>query len=571
MNGLRHYLWKYKGLVVLNIIAIIIAAIFTVGMAFILQNIIDSTSAMDEVALFKAIGIGAIYMLLQMITTIVRRVLGAKFIQKTLVALKEDVFVHLLNKNIKGFNQENSATYISILSNDMKMLEDAYFYNMLMIFYQAVSFVIATVSMIYISPSITICVALVTILPISIPVLFGKKLSTSRNKYSEKLEGFTTKVKDYFNGFEVIKSFHIEEKTLETYRETNKGVEKTKFRMNTLMALVDSLGMVCGSMIFIVTIGMGSYFVIKGQMTMGLMIAAIQLMNHIVGPVTMIGEYMSQLKSVKGIEDKLMKIMESGIEEDQGIEKVEYTENIVFENVHFGYEEERSILNGINLSLEKGKKYAIVGGSGSGKSTILRLLMRYYENFEGTIRIDGIENRDIKISSLYNLLSVIHQDVFMFDDTIENNIMLYQNYSEEEIEKAIELSGLRPLIESHKEGKKATVGEDGNRLSGGEKQRIAIARALIKGTPIMVLDEATSSLDNETAYNIEQAILGIKDLTSLVVTHKLNAEILKGYDAIIVLKNGVVVEQGNFQELIEDRAYFYSLYTVMDGEKNNIV
>lgn len=190
------------------------------------------------------------------------------------------------------------------------------------------------------------------------------------------------------------------------------------------------------------------------------------------------------------------------------------------------------------------------------------MLLRYYNDYNGEILIDGIDSKDIKLSSIYDMMSIIQQNVFMFDDSIESNIALYGDYSDEEIDKAILESGLKELIDSLPNGKFSSVGENGSNLSGGEKQRVSIARALIKNTPIILLDEATASLDAETSFEIENSLLDINGLTSLVVTHKLNPELLKKYDRIVVMESGEVVEVGSFEELIEKREFFYSLYSL---------
>ncbi|WP_415340233.1 ATP-binding cassette domain-containing protein, partial [Clostridium perfringens] len=200
--------------------------------------------------------------------------------------------------------------------------------------------------------------------------------------------------------------------------------------------------------------------------------------------------------------------------------------------------------------------------SGSGKSTIIKLLLNYYNDFDGEITIDNISSKDIKPSSLYKMISIIHQNVFMFDGSIKDNITLFENFDELKVEEAIKFSGLNSLVNSLDNGYNSSVGENGQNISGGEKQRIAIARSIIRKTPILVLDEATSSLDNETGYNIENSILSIPKLTCLVITHKLIKDLLIKYDGIIVIQNGTVVEFGNFDELIDMKGYFYSLYNI---------
>ncbi|MEF9953559.1 MAG: ATP-binding cassette domain-containing protein, partial [Clostridium sp.] len=234
--------------------------------------------------------------------------------------------------------------------------------------------------------------------------------------------------------------------------------------------------------------------------------------------------------------------------------------------VKFSYTEDRKALNDINLVFEKNKKYAIVGESGCGKSTLIKLIMRYYNDYEGTITIDDKDLKSIYSMDLYKIISMIQQNVFMFDDSIKENIRLFSNHSDEDVIKSCERAGIIGLINTLDKGINSLVGENGNRLSGGEKQRIAIARALINNTKVLILDESTSALDNETAYNLEKSLLQLEDLTMIVVTHKLIKNILIDYDEIIVMKDGYVIEKGSFDELINLKGYFYSLYYIQSDE-----
>ena len=212
------------------------------------------------------------------------------------------------------------------------------------------------------------------------------------------------------------------------------------------------------------------------------------------------------------------------------------------------------------MNIKKGEKIAIVGMSGSGKSTLLNLLLNFYDVTSGHISIDNQNLQDISSESLYNLMTVVQQDVYIFDDTLSANITLNQPFTEDDIKQAVQQSGLENYILENELGLQTLCGENGSNLSGGEKQRLSIARALIRKTPILLLDEATSSLDNQVTAEIENSILKIRDLTALVVTHKLNEAILKKYDRIIFMKDGIIVEDGPFRDLIDRKGEFYKLF-----------
>ena len=212
------------------------------------------------------------------------------------------------------------------------------------------------------------------------------------------------------------------------------------------------------------------------------------------------------------------------------------------------------------MDIQKGEKIAIVGMSGSGKSTLLNLLLRFYDVTSGNISIDNQDLQDISSESLYNLITVVQQDVYIFDDTLSANITLNQPFSEDDIKQAVQQSGLENYILENELGLQTLCGENGANLSGGQKQRLSIARALIRKTPILLLDEATSSLDNQVTTEIENSILKIRDLTALVITHKLNETILKKYDRILFMKDGVIVEDGSFVDLMDRKGEFYKLF-----------
>ena len=233
---------------------------------------------------------------------------------------------------------------------------------------------------------------------------------------------------------------------------------------------------------------------------------------------------------------------------------------ITLNHVSFGYEPDKPVLDDVSMSFQAGKAYAIVGGSGSGKSTLLHLLMGASGAYTGSIAIDGTELREVDAHSLYDLMSLMGQDVFLFDDTIRNNLTMFRSFPQEEIAGAVERSGLSQLVAQR--GEDYLCGENGVNLSGGEGQRISIARCLLRKTPVLLLDEATAALDNATAAAVTQSILNLEDTTRIVVTHRLETNLMAQYDEILVLRDGRIQEQGSFAQLMDAKGYFYSLFTL---------
>lgn len=295
-------------------------------------------------------------------------------------------------------------------------------------------------------------------------------------------------------------------------------------------------------------------------MTAGVLIAFVNMMGALVAPLGVMPQLMAGRKAAIGLIDKMERILSENTKEtDSGKIIKNFGGGIALKNVSVGYTEE-DVLKDISLQLNAGKSYAIVGASGSGKSTLLDLIMGNFSDYKGEVSFDEVELKEINLNSLYDLISVIQQNVFIFDSTIRENITMFKEFPEEEMKRAMELSGLKKLLEE--KGEDYLCGENGCNLSGGERQRISIARCLLRNSSILVADEATAALDAKTAYEVIDAILDMKEMTRIVVTHQLEEHILKRYDEIIVMKNGRIEEKGSFEELLANKKYFYSLYNV---------
>lgn len=304
----------------------------------------------------------------------------------------------------------------------------------------------------------------------------------------------------------------------------------------------------------------GVYFAIKGEITVGVVVAFVQLLNYVLTPISQMGPLIANRQAAYTLIEKMNKIVYVEDKEENCDILESFNNEIVYNNVSFGYESGVKNIHNVSLKFEKNKSYAIVGASGSGKSTLISFLLGYHDNYEGSITIDGRELNNISKDNLFDFVSVIQQNVFVFDTSIQENITLFKEFDSEKITKAEEHAGLTQLIEA--KGLDYKCGENGVNLSGGEKQRISIARSLIRDSSILLMDEATAALDNKTSYIVEESILGIDNLTKIIITHKMNKDMLMKYDEIIVMNNGTVEEVGTFEQLMENKEYFYSLYTV---------
>ena len=257
----------------------------------------------------------------------------------------------------------------------------------------------------------------------------------------------------------------------------------------------------------------------------------------------------TMIKGMSEVNKKLIKIIDEGKIPDNREPLKSFNKDIVIKDLNFSYNDEKLILNNLNFKFEKNKKYALVGESGCGKSTLIKVLLGYYTNYEGSVKIDDSEVKDLNSNSIGKFLSVIHQNVYMFHKSIKDNITLSKEFKTEELENSLSLSGVKKFLPLLDKGLDTSVGENGSNISGGQKQRIAIARAMIRETPILILDEGTSALDLKTASDIEQVLLSQENLTVITITHKLDEAMLNKYDKILFMKDGKITESGDFSTI----------------------
>lgn len=461
--------------------------------------------------------------------------------RRAIVGAKVDYVRRLFGKNINEFQNENNAKYISILTNDANTIEMNYIDSIYEVVINLIYFVVSAAIIGIVSPiALIVCLAsgLVSTL---LSVLISKPLQRHQQHRSELYGGYTAYIKEVLSAFHIILSNDLSGKISEDYYHRSKTIQDKGYTIDKVFTYINSLNRLNFSLSFYGIMIFTVYLGITGSLTVGGVVLIMNNIEKVSQPLSQLGEFLPKIFGTKML---FRKIEDSLINQDQTVESLSldsFNEAIVFEDVSFGFED-HSVLKNINLGLNKGGKYLIIGPSGGGKSTLLRLLRKYYKPQTGHILIDGKSLDDITKLSYFGHISNVEQQVFLFEDSIRNNLSLYKTFDESEIHDALVSAGLTKFIEALPEGLDTMLYENGKNISGGERSRLAIARALLQKSDLLFLDEAFSSLDAETAKNIEKTLLGLDQITVVNVSHVVFEETRSQYTQVITVKNcGVFV------------------------------
>lgn len=536
---------------------------FSLIFSKVLGDILDIINAGDLRALAGMALFQLVLIPLMLAGELVTGKLRSSFIHRALESYKALAFSRLTEKSISAFTRENTGRYLSVLTNDVNSVEENYLNRSFLLLYYCAMFVGALAMMLWYDWRLTLVTVVLCTLPILISLFMGQGLARREQAVSGENERFVSSLQDLLRGFAVIKSFKAEGRVRTIFQDSNRPLERTKRARRWYEQILNAFSNTGALLLQMGVFLYGAWLAIHGEITAGTVLIFVNLCNYLLMPIQTVPQYWASRRAARALVDKLAQVTAENAGHSGDPIPPQLHQDIELSHVTFGYEPDKPILKDLSVRFEAGKRYALVGTSGAGKSTLLNLLMGASRDYQGSITIDGAEMRNIDPDSLYDLMSLIGQNVFLFDDTIRSNITMFGDFDPQRVDAAAEQAGLGELLRQR--GDDYRCGENGVGLSGGERQRVSIARSLLRGTPVLLVDEATAALDAKTASQVTSAILDIPELTSIVVTHRLEEGLLRRYDSILVLKNGTVTEQGTFEELMERRELFYSLFTVANG------
>lgn len=541
-------------------IAMLILSIYNIVISWLLQTIIDIVSGDSSMTILQVGIIAMITFLIFIAAYVIYRVARPKYLYQAMLCYKQKIFCKMIDKNLSSFRKENTSQYLSMYTNDAKMIEMYYFESVLEMIDLTVSFVGALLLMLWYSPILTVFGLILSVLPIAASFPIANKMAEAERKVSDGNGEFVSIVRDILQGFPVIKSFQAEKEMKKNFFRENERMEHLKYQSRYIEESINLWGTAASVMMRLGIFLIGAWMSVSGYgVTPGIVLVFLQLMNYVISPIERIPSILAKRKAAIGLIEKMLVSVQINQEQMKENKIGMLKKGISLKDVSVSIGN-KNVLHHLNFEFEIGKKYAVVGSSGAGKSTLINTIMDGFSPVQGEVLFDGIDSREIQPESLFQVMALVQQSVFVFRDTIRNNITLFKEFDEEKVKKAADQAGLRELID--KRGLNDSCGENGNKLSGGERQRIAIARALLRGSQVLLLDEATAALDNQTSYAVIDAVLSMKEMTEIIVTHRLEEKLLYQYDEILVMHAGEIVEKGTFQELMQKKGFFYSLYVV---------
>ena len=598
------YILPYKGYALLNILFNILSAVFSLcsftmvipflGILFntqepvremVAMSITDIesmkhnfyywlTSIIDSQGKFQALITIALIVVIATFFKTATMYLANHFMVPIRNGVVKDIRNSLFNKTlslpIAYFSDEHKGNIIARMTSDVQEIEWGIMSSLEMIFRDPVKIIIYLVSMIIISWELTVFAFI--LLPI-VGLLIGKtgrSLRKTSMAGQEKMGSLLSQIEEMIGGLRVIKAFNAEKHISEKFEKDNEDYTKLMNHINRIRFLASPLSEFLATVAVVIILCFGGTMILADDSTFTseALIGYLLIFSQLIQPAKSLSTAWFNVKKAMASVDRVNEILnaENQIINTQGNEHIpEFCSEIEFRNVKFSYNADTEVLHGINMTIKKGQTIALVGQSGSGKSTIVDLIPRFYDVSEGEILIDGKNIRDYKLKELRNLMGYVNQTPILFNDTIFNNITLGQeSISKADVERAAKIANAYDFIMETENGFQTNIGDGGCKLSGGQRQRISIARALLKNPPILILDEATSALDTESERLVQEAIEQLmKNRTSVVVAHRLST--IKNADLIIVLNEGKIVETGKHDELIAKQGTYYKLHTLQNS------
>ena len=571
---INNYLSKYKLAITIVIIFAIGSTIFSIVGPKILGNatteifngIISKLSGGSGIDYSKILKILLTLLGLYVISALFSLIQGftmTSVAQKLTYKIRNDIAQKINKLPMKYFDKKTNGEVLSVITNDIDTLSQ----NLNQSITQIITSICTIIGIIVmmLSISVTMTIASLIILPISAVIV--KKIVTKSQKYFQKQQAYlghvNGQVEEVYGGHTIVKAFNGEQQEIEKFEKANKELYSSGWKSQFLSGLMHPVMNFIANVGYVVVAVLGGYLAVQGKITVGNIQSFIQYNKQFTQPIMQIAQVSGMLQSMVAAAERVFEFLEEPeeVEEsDKGIDTSKLKGNVEFKNVKFGYDEDKIIIKNFNADVKEGQKIAIVGPTGAGKTTMVKLLMRFYDVNSGEILVDGHNIKDFKRGDLRKMFGMVLQDTWLFGGTVKENIKYGKpEASDSEVIEAAKAAHVHHFIKTLPNGYNSVLNEESSNVSAGQKQLLTIARVILADPKILILDEATSSIDTRTEIQIQSAMDNLmKGRTSFIIAHRLST--IKNADLILVMNHGDIVEQGTHEELLAKNGFYADLY-----------
>ena len=567
-------LFPYKKGITIVFIFSILSTLFTIVGPKVLGNAttelyngvvrkLNNAGSIDYTKLHTILLTLLILYIISAIFNYIQGIVVAKISAKYTLELRKKVNRKMEKLPLKYFDKKSHGEVLSLITNDIDKISQNLSYALT----ETVTCIIAVLGMLIMMFSINVTMTLAIIIILPICMILTAKIASKGQKYftlrQEGLAKVDTKVEEMLRNHNIVKVFNSEDKILKEFNKENDLLADSTWKSNFIGGIMHPIMMLIGNLSYVVIAFLGGLFVIQGKITVGNIQSFITYAKNFTNPIGSLASIMTELESMiaasERVEDYLSEEEEKKVENPVPLNNVKG--NITFDHVKFGYDENKIIIKDFTAHIESGKKIAIVGPTGSGKTTLVKLLMRFYDVNSGNILIDGINIKDVERASLRKNIGMVLQDTWLYSGTIMENIRYGRlDATDDEVITSAKEAQVHHFIQTLPDSYNLEINEETSNISEGQKQLLTIARAILKNPKILILDEATSSVDTRTEELIQKAMDTLmKGRTSFIIAHRLST--IKNADLILVLKDGDIIEQGTHEELLKKNGLYKSLYS----------
>lgn len=502
----------------------------------------------------------AVYVLMSL-GTLAQQLLSRTLSQKIVKHMREDLFDKIVNLPVRYIDNHPHGDIMSRMTNDVENISNTVSQSFSSLVSGVFTIVGTVAVMIWYCPQLALLSCVTVVLTVLVTKFMSKHMRKFFSKRQELLGELNSAVEENVVGYKTVTAYNKQDSVIAGFDRTSDELTHVGIIAEILGGSMGPVMNVINNIGFVIIAAFGGYFALKGVISVGVISAFIVYAKQFGRPINEIANLYGQIQTAVAGAERVFAVMDEELEDKSGTKDMDGAEGVVtFENVNFSYYEGKQVLYDFSLEVRAGHKVALVGATGSGKTTVVNLLMRFYDIDSGAIKIDGVNIKDIKCDELRRNTAIVLQDTVLFSDTVRNNLK-YSNPSatDEEMQKAAEMSNCQRMIKRLSKGYDTELSESGANLSQGQRQLLSIGRAFLADPKILILDEATSSVDTRTEKRIQDAMTNLmKDRTSIIIAHRLST--IRDADLIVVMDEGRIVETGNHEELIDKKGRYFELY-----------